>query len=82
VWGLGEPDDGTSAAAPIAAGAIAALRTKYPFENQNINRTPGNLKNFLIAEARYASGGSGFSMAQGWGMLATGRFDQAGPTMA
>jgi hypothetical protein len=41
--GKGKPDSGTSAACPVMAGVMAAVRSIYPFDRNNPKRTSQTL---------------------------------------
>lgn len=63
--GKGDPDTGTSTACPVAAGCVAALRTKEsPF-----NTPPANLFNQLRATARQVAGPAGWNADYGHGII-------------
>jgi Subtilase family len=61
VFGVGQPDSGTSAACPVLAGIVAALRSLVPFDRSKPNRTPAQVKQFLLQNARRPDGA-----AAGW----------------
>jgi hypothetical protein len=76
-FGRGTPDSGTSAACPVAAGVVAALRSQRPYGRTN-GRTPGVVQNFLRQHAtRRGSGATGWQSNDGYGILTTADFDQA-----
>lgn len=64
----GRPDSGTSAAAPIAAGAIAAIRSRVRFDPSNQNTSPAALRAFLQRTAARPSS-STWRPDVGWGVL-------------
>jgi hypothetical protein len=64
-FGAGSPDSGTSAACPVAAGCVAALRTKV---SPTIT-PPASLFAQLTTTARPAGGGSGWNGDYGHGIL-------------
>ena len=64
-FGAGSPDSGTSAACPVAAGCIAALRTKLAPEST----PPANLFAQLRANARQVSGTAGWNGDYGFGII-------------
>jgi len=64
VFGRGEPDSGTSAACPVAAGVVAAIRTQCPPSAL----PPAQLRT-LIAKTATAFGAPGFDFDYGWGAL-------------
>jgi hypothetical protein len=49
--GSGLPDSGTSAACPVMAGVVAALRSQYPYDPANANRSPANVRRCLTRAA-------------------------------
>jgi subtilisin family serine protease len=57
-------DAGTSAACPVAAGVVAAIRSKYPVSKL----TPMQLRSLLFKTAEDL-GGTGFDYDYGWGAL-------------
>jgi subtilisin family serine protease len=59
-----EPDSGTSAACPVAAGVIAAVRTHHPASQLS----PAELRT-LVAKTATDLGGTGFDNDFGWGAL-------------
>jgi hypothetical protein len=61
----GGPDTGTSAACPVAAGCVAAIRTKLAPAAQ----PPGNLFAQLRATARLVGGRPGWSADHGHGII-------------
>jgi len=63
--GAGQPDTGTSTACPVAAGCIAAIRTKEPA----LNTPPVNLFAQLRATARVVSPAAGWNADYGHGIL-------------
>lgn len=64
-FGAGSPDSGTSAACPVAAGCIAALRTKLSPQTT----PPANLFAQLRATARQPSGPAGWNGDYGFGII-------------
>lgn len=62
--GIREADTGTSAACPVAAGVIAALRTRYPASVIK----PAELRTLLFKTAEDL-GGVGFDFDHGWGLI-------------
>ena len=64
-FGAGSADSGTSAACPVAAGCVAALRTKVPFSTT----PPANLLAQIRATARGVSGQSGWQPDVGHGII-------------
>ena len=61
-----DPDSGTSAACPVLAGVVAAIRTKYPASKVS----PASLRAFL-AKTATDLGGQGFDYDHGWGLVDT-----------
>jgi hypothetical protein len=64
-FGANEPDSGTSAACPVAAGCIAAIRTKLSPKT----RPPANLFAQLRATARQVTGNAGWNKDYGYGII-------------
>lgn len=64
-FGPGSPDSGTSAACPVAAGCIAALRTKI----SNTAVPPASLFAALRATARTVPGQTGWNGDYGFGII-------------
>jgi subtilisin family serine protease len=64
VFGTGSADSGTSAACPVAAGVVAAIRTKH----KHSTLPPAQLRT-LIAKTATELGGIGFDYDYGWGAL-------------
>jgi subtilisin family serine protease len=61
-----DPDGGTSAACPVLAGVVAAVRTKY----SATRLSPLGLRSLLFKTAKDL-GGSGFDYDHGWGAVDT-----------
>ena len=61
---LGNTDGGTSAACPVAAGVVAAVRTKYPASVLS----PAQLRS-LIFKTAVDLGLTGFDHNHGWGLI-------------
>ncbi|SCK21941.1 Subtilisin-like serine proteases [Variovorax sp. HW608] len=59
-----DPDSGTSAACPVAAGVVAAIRSKYP----SSKLSPMQLR-ALIYKTAADAGNSGFDFDYGYGIL-------------
>ena len=78
-FGAGEPDSGTSAACPVMAGVVAALRTAVPFDRGSVNRSPAAVKAFLLQHGvrRRAGAPTGWAADDGHGIATTAQFDQA-----
>jgi hypothetical protein len=64
-FGTGSPDIGTSAACPVAAGCVAALRSKIPFATT----PPSNLFAQIRSTARAVHGQSGWQADFGHGII-------------
>jgi subtilisin family serine protease len=64
VFGEGKPDSGTSAACPVAAGVVAAVRSKH----SQSELSPAQLRT-LIAKTARDLGELGFDYDYGWGAL-------------
>jgi hypothetical protein len=64
-FGAGSPDGGTSAACPVAAGCVAAIRTKEP----PTATPPAALIQQLITTARPAAGQAGWNGDYGHGIV-------------
>jgi hypothetical protein len=47
-FGAGTPDSGTSAACPVLTGVVAALRSRYAFDPALPQRSPRNIKQFVL----------------------------------
>jgi subtilisin family serine protease len=62
--GVYPKDSGTSAACPVAAGVIAAVRTRWPVGLIS----PAELRT-LVAKTATDLGGTGFDQRHGWGAL-------------
>jgi subtilisin family serine protease len=58
------PDSGTSAACPVAAGVVAAIRTHH----SPSQLSPAELRT-LVAKTATDLGGTGFDNDFGWGAL-------------
>jgi subtilisin family serine protease len=63
-FGAGEPDSGTSAATPVAAGVVAAVRTKHPSTKISTLQMRS-----LIAKTASDAGSVGFDFDFGAGVL-------------
>lgn len=63
-FGVGTPDSGTSTACPVAAGVVAALRTRKPFKTT----PPSAIFNALRTTATQV-GGAGWNRDYGHGIL-------------
>jgi subtilisin family serine protease len=67
-----EPDSGTSAACPVLAGVVAAVRTKFP-----VGRLSPLALRTLMAQAARDLGPAGFDYDYGWGAVDTGALMRA-----
>jgi subtilisin family serine protease len=65
--GVYPEDGGTSAACPVAAGVVAAIRSKYPVSKLS----PLQLKSLIFKSAEDKAG-TGFDFDYGWGILDAG----------
>jgi subtilisin family serine protease len=68
VYGRGEPDAGTSAACPVAAGLIAALRSAAPFLTGASKRSPAAMKAFLLKRGSPWNPDTGHGILVGTGL--------------
>jgi hypothetical protein len=64
-FGTGSPDSGTSTACPVAAGCVAALRTKVPSNTTS----PASLFQQLKTTARKVPGQTGWNKDYGHGII-------------
>ncbi len=80
VFGPGTADSGTSAACPVAAGIVAALRSKLPFREGVAATSPAAVKQRLMADAQQVAGEPAHSLATGAGILDTAGFDRLAAT--
>jgi subtilisin family serine protease len=65
--GVYPEDGGTSAACPVAAGVVAAIRSKYPVSKLS----PLQLRSLIFKSAE-DKGGTGFDFDYGWGIVDPG----------
>ena len=66
--GVYPADGGTSAATPVVAGVVAALRSRKPFDDTDPTTRPSAIKNMLIATSRDISP-MGFDFDTGHGVV-------------
>ena len=66
--GVYSADAGTSAATPVVAGVVAALRTKLPHDPSRPETSPAAVRDILIKSAKEA-GGIGYDFEYGWGTV-------------
>jgi Subtilase family len=64
-FGANSPDSGTSAACPVAAGVVAALRTKVP----PASKPPAQMFTALRSKAHHAGAGAGWNGDFGFGII-------------
>jgi hypothetical protein len=65
---LGAVDGGTSAATPVVAGAVAAVRSKRPYDPTNPATHPAAIRN-LIASTAEDLGTAGYDFEHGFGVV-------------
>ena len=61
-------DGGTSAATPVVAGVIAAVRTKFPYRRLRPLTWPGNMRR-IITRTAIDRGAPGYDLQYGWGVV-------------
>lgn len=66
--GVYSADAGTSAASPVVAGVVTALRTKLPFDAANPNSVPSKVRDLLRTTA-LDRGAAGFDYEYGYGII-------------
>lgn len=66
--GVYAADGGTSAATPVAAGVVAAVRTKVPYDDTLPQTSPAAIRNMLIKTAE-DRGLLGYDFEYGWGIV-------------
>ena len=66
--GVYAADGGTSAACPVVAGVVAAIRTKRPFVAGNPSRTPAAIRRMVTTTAQDL-GASGYDYSHGYGVV-------------
>jgi subtilisin family serine protease len=77
-FGRGSPDSGTSAACPVVAGVVAALRSVYAYDPTNSRRRPSNVRGFLTSTA---TGSGVWQPDLGHGIISTLGFPTAGTVL-
>lgn len=65
--GVYPADGGTSAATPVVAGLVAALRSRFPYDPGDFRSTPAAIRNMLTHTA-LDRGAIGFDYDYGWGI--------------
>ena len=74
-YGSGQPDSGTSAACPVLAGAVAALRSIYPHDAANANRHTAKVCGWIKNNCGVnPSGALGWTPDLGFGIIDTVAF--------
>lgn len=76
-FGANQADTGTSAACPLAAGVVAALRSQFPMDPAIQSRSPAALRDYLRKTADNPQQ-HGWNAEFGYGVLDTSQFDTAG----
>ena len=66
--GVYPADGGTSAATPVAAGLVAAIRTRNPYDASRPATAPAAIRNMLIKTAE-DRGLLGYDFEYGWGII-------------
>ncbi len=66
--GVYAADGGTSAATPVVAGVVAAMRTKRPYNAADSQTHPSAIRNLLTSTAEDL-GTSGYDFRHGWGVV-------------
>ena len=66
--GVYSADGGTSAAAPVVAGVVAAVRSKLPYDPSAPASSPAAIRNMLIKTAE-DRGMVGYDFEYGWGIV-------------
>jgi hypothetical protein len=77
-FGVKKPDTGTSAACPVLAGVVAALRSVYPYDPGLPSRSPANVRQFL---RNTATGTGSWQSDWGYGIIDTTGFPTAGTVL-
>ena len=68
IMGEAVRDDGTSAACALAAGVVAAVRSRYPFDPRRPETSPAAMRAIIKKQARHV-GSQGFDHDCGWGVI-------------
>lgn len=66
--GVYPADGGTSAATPVAAGVVAAMRSLLPFNDAKPETSPAAVRNMVIKTAE-DRGVTGYDYEYGWGII-------------
>jgi len=80
--GDGKPDSGTSAACPVMAGVMAAVRSVYPFDRNNPKRTSQKLKQHLLRNTAHPGRQTGWRNDLGYGIVDTAALVNAQGSLA
>ncbi len=75
-FGASAADTGTSAACPIAAGVVAALRSRFPTDPASPRRSPAAIRDYLRQTADNPHQ-RGWNAQYGFGVLDTSQLDTA-----
>ena len=66
--GVYAADGGTSAATPVVAGVVGALRSRFPYNPADFRSSPAAIRNLLTRTAE-DRGSVGFDFDHGWGIV-------------
>lgn len=66
--GVYAADGGTSAATPVAAGVVAALRTAMPYSSARPETSPAAVRN-MVTKTAEDRGSVGYDYEYGWGII-------------
>ncbi|MDJ0879226.1 MAG: S8 family serine peptidase [Halieaceae bacterium] len=66
--GVYAADGGTSAACPVVAGVVGALRSRFPYNPADYRTSPAAIRNLLTRTAE-DRGNVGFDFDYGWGII-------------
>ncbi len=66
--GVYAADGGTSAATPVVAGVVAAIRSKRPYDSSNAASTPSAIRNLITSTAQDL-GTTGYDYQHGYGVV-------------